>query len=455
MTSTSSNTNIPNNLKMANNTKVSKNPEPERVNYLVPAASELKIPSDDVTVEQTDKFENMQMNDMSLRAALSHYTHPTTTQTMLDTIFKHPFNNFYINSDTGTGKTVMYLLACINQIDSSIKGTQALIMVPTKELGMQIYNEAVRISINSGLTIAYHRGQGIDRNEKQKNFRVNTEDIYSTNSKNRDGTEQLVIGTPGKLLQLFHAPGFIGFVGGRGRTVRLFGDHVKIIVMDECDKIFAANSREMGDQCEEIIRRIDSQKLFVSATVTDAMLNFCEIYEPVILAVDTNNSNRSLHYYIKLNETEKISALEAFVDMFEGGSVFVFVNSTKKAQRIYEDLDDHAYSVGLVHSKLSNSERTAALKNFKECNTKILVCTDVCARGIDIVTADLVFVYDWDPEGSHQDYKHRSGRAGRGDKTGRCISFLNDDNSNSTPYDITRMQNALNITFTAVSFPQK
>ncbi len=314
-------------------------------------------------------------------------------------------------AQTGTGKTAAFLTAIVDDLlknpieDERYAGeARALVIAPTRELVVQIADDAKALTKYTDLTVHTLVG-GMDYGKQQQ--------------KVRDKYIDILVATPGRLLDF-----------ASNKDVHL--DQVEILVLDEADRML-----DMGfiPQVRRIVRltprRENRQTLFFSATFTDDVMRLAEQWthepcsveiEPESVATDTVEQKVYL-----VSASEKYSLLTNLARQPEVDSLIVFANRRDECRRLYEQLLKHGFNVGLLSGEVAQNKRMKTLESFKSGKTNILVATDVAGRGIHINNISHVvnFTLPEEPE----DYVHRIGRTGRAGKTGVSISFACEDDA--------------------------
>lgn len=297
-------------------------------------------------------------------------------------------------ANTGTGKTAAFLIPLVhNVITNKIK--RVLIMAPTRELAAQIVTE-----LNSFMA---HTGQ----------------------------SAALCIGgvniTP-QILKLRKNPAFI--IGTPGRLKDLMQQHVlnlatcNAVVLDEVDTML-----DMGflNDITFLLSKIPQkrQSLFFSATVSPSIRTLTQSFltQPVSISVETRKSAEKVNQdIIQVNGRNKIDLLHDLLIKPGFDKVIIFVRTKRAADKLAKKLIEHGFEVATIHGDKSQAQRTKALAAFKNDKVKILLATDVVARGIDI--DEVTHVINFDLPATHEDYIHRIGRTGRADKVGQAITFI-------------------------------
>ncbi|ODV71063.1 DEAD/DEAH box helicase [Cyberlindnera jadinii NRRL Y-1542] len=306
---------------------------------------------------------------------------------------------------SGLGKTAVFVLSTLQQLDPVPGEISTVVVCHTRELAYQIRNEYQRFSkyMPDVKTAVFYGGTDIKKDAEIL--------------KNKDTTPHIVVATPGRLQALI-----------RDKYIRL--NHVKNFVIDECDKVL--ETLDMRRDVQEIFRATPHEKqvMFFSATLSPEIRPICKkfLQNPLEIYVD-DEAKLTLHglqqYYIKLAEKEKNRKLAELLDSLEFNQVIIFVKSTRRADELSKILNAANFPAIAVHSALSQDERIARYKSFKDFNKRICVATDVFGRGIDIERINLAINYDLPTEADQ--YLHRVGRAGRFGTKGLAVSFVSSE----------------------------
>lgn len=295
-------------------------------------------------------------------------------------------------AQTGTGKTLAFGIPLVQRLlqDKS----RALVLLPTRELAVQVEESLRKISFNSGLrTISLIGGEAINRQ------------IYGLKYNPR-----IMIATPGRLLDHY-----------KRKTINL--ENISVLVLDEADMMFDLG---FAPQIEEIIQLtpINRQTLLFSATMPAPIIKLAEKYlkSPLQIEVAPAGTTAELvdqEIYL-VHREERLETLKKILLDYKN-LVLIFVRTKHGATNLTEKLKTDGHQVSEIHSNLSFGQRKMALASFKNGTKRILVATDVAARGLDIKDIELVLNFDL-PDNS-EDYVHRIGRTARAGKGGKAISF--------------------------------
>jgi len=337
---------------------------------------------------------------------------PELNRAIVDCGFEHPSEvqhecipqailgtDVLCQAKSGMGKTAVFVLACLQQIDASEKVVRTMVICHTRELAYQIKHEFDRFAkyfadVKCGVV---YGGVPISKDKEML----------------KESCPQILIGTPGRVLGLL-----------REKDLKL--DKLTQFVLDECDKCL--DKLDMRKDIQQIFIETPKKKqvMMFSATMTAETRALCKKFmqDPHEIRVD-EESKLTLHgllqYYVKLSEKEKNRKLNDLLDALEFNQVVIFVKSVQRAIALDKLLVECNFPSIAIHSGLNQEDRIARYKQFKEFQKRIMVSTDLFGRGIDIERVNIVINYDM-PDDSDS-YLHRVGRAGRFGTKGLAITF--------------------------------
>lgn len=297
---------------------------------------------------------------------------------------------------TGTGKTFAFMLPIVENIDITKPYIQALIITPTRELAIQITNEAKKLAEAKDISIlAAYGGQDVERQLRQLKRGVN-----------------IVIGTPGRLLDHI-----------RRKNIDLSG--VKMVVLDEADEML--NMGFLKD-VEEIIYKTSKtrQTMLFSATMPRQLRTLAAKYMKSPVEIQVQGEKVTLdeinQVVIETTDRGKQDALCSIIDEERPFMAIIFCRTKRRVKELNDDLISRGYNSDEIHGDLSQAKREKVIKAFRDMKLQLLVATDVAARGLDIEGVTHIFNYDIpeDPES----YIHRIGRTGRAGETGKAFTFV-------------------------------
>jgi ATP-dependent RNA helicase DeaD len=299
-------------------------------------------------------------------------------------------------SQTGTGKTLAYLLPILEKADPGSKEVQAVVLVPTQELGMQIFAQMEIYGKPLGLRAQSLIG-GASAQRQIEKLRQHP---------------HLVVGTPGRILELI-------------KLRKLKVHQVRTVVVDEADQVFELSSKS---EVEEVLKSMlrSRQLLFFSATVTEAIRQTAEQWmkDPLLLLVEPEKkvAETLTHESLLTVEREKIDNLRRLIRLLKPASALVFVNDTDIVGEIVAKLQFSGLEIEAIYGDATKQDRTKFMSRFREGRLKLLLATDVAARGLDI--QGLTHVINFDPPPDAEHYVHRAGRTGRMGKSGSVITMV-------------------------------
>lgn len=301
-------------------------------------------------------------------------------------------------SPTGTGKTLAYLLPLLQIVDETNQGVQAVVLASSQELVMQVYQEFQKWSEGSGIRGASFIGGANLKRQLEK-------------LKKRP---QVVFGTPGRMYELI-------------KQKKLKMHEVKTLVLDEGDQLLVP---EHIGTIRNIVKSTmaSRQVMMFSATLKNETEQLAHemTRDAEVIRINKEEeipSGKVEHIFFSCEPRDKMKLLEKIARL-EDIKVLAFINDITEISVVAAKLNFKELSVGLLHGELKKMERQAALKNFREGKLKMLIATDVAARGLDIQGVTHVVHIDM-PKDINQ-YIHRSGRTGRMGADGTVISLVTD-----------------------------
>ncbi|KJS37126.1 MAG: DEAD/DEAH box helicase, partial [Rhodospirillaceae bacterium BRH_c57] len=307
-------------------------------------------------------------------------------------------------AQTGTGKTASFTLPMIDVLASGrakARMPRSLILAPTRELANQVAENFTKYGKFQKLNMA---------------LLIGGESFVEQNKVLERGVDVL-IATPGRLMDMFD----------RGKI--LLRD-VKILVIDEADRML-----DMGfiPDVERIVGLLPPlrQTLFFSATMDKNIRKLADafLHNPKEVKVDpgTSAAETVTQRMVVVDATEKRDALRHVIRMEDVRNAFIFCNRKRDVGMLYKSLTKHGLDVAQLHGDMPQNERTATLARFKAGEVRLMVCSDVAARGIDI--ADVSHVFNFDVPIHSEDYVHRIGRTGRAGREGRAYTIATPDDA--------------------------
>lgn len=347
--------------------------------------------------EELESFRVLGLSDKTLEALSEKgFSEPTDIQRECIPLLLENKLDVIGQARTGTGKTAAFALPILETIDEKDKSTQALILAPTRELAMQVASEIDSLKGKREISVdAIYGGTS-----------------YENQFKKLKKGLQIVVGTPGRIQDHLD----------RG-TLNI--SKISFAVLDEADEML-----DMGfvEDIEKILANSpkDKRMLLFSATMPDPILrlaeNFMRDYTVVRIKKQESEEVLTEQYYYDLRESDKMEALCRIIDYSDDFYGIVFCKTKVQCEEIGRKLSERGYNAEALHGDLSQKQREIILQNLRDHKIKILVATDVAARGIDVqeLTHVINFTIPQDPEV----YIHRIGRTGRAGKKGTAITFV-------------------------------
>ena len=305
-------------------------------------------------------------------------------------------NDIVVQSHSGTGKTATFIIGLLQRIDPILDKTQCIVISNTRELADQTHKVFKSLSAFTDITCNLCIGGDMQ-------FKYYAESVR----------EHVIIGTPGRLCDLI------------SKNI-INTDNLKLIIIDEADDIL---SNSFVKQIKKIFQKIpqQAQVVLISATIPVEMSSlFDKILKPDYMSILVKDDVLTLdgikQYYINIDEHYKIDALMELYKYISIGQAIVYCNKKNKADELKHMLTEKSFSVSVLHGDMFQKEREDIMAEFRTGKTRILITTDILARGIDIQQVSLVINYDMPKY--PQTYIHRIGRSGRYGRKGSAINFV-------------------------------
>jgi len=366
-------------------------------------ANEKQMPIDqdyETEVDVLESFDDMGLKEEILRGVYAYgFEKPSAIQKRaIVPLAKN--KDIIAQAQSGTGKTATFTIGILQQLDMGLKECQALILAPTRELAQQI--QRVVMAIGDYLEVRCHACVGGTRVR---------DDIDTL----RNGVN-VVVGTPGRVYDMLSR-----------RVLR--PDHIKALVLDEADEML---SRGFKDQIYDIFQALPSSipvGLFSATMPPDALdLTRKFMREPIRILVKKEQLTLEgiKQYYVNVEKEEwKLDTLCDLYDTLNITQCVIFCNSRRKVDWLTDKLRSRDFTVSSTHGDLTSQEREVILSQFRTGSSRILITTDLLARGIDVQQVSLVINYDL-PR-NLENYLHRIGRSGRFGRKGVAINFVTKD----------------------------
>jgi len=299
-------------------------------------------------------------------------------------------------AQSGTGKTATFLVGALQRIDYGQKECQALVLAPTRELALQIHRVAVALGDYLGLRC--HACIGGTRRQDDTD-------------RLREG-QHMIVGTPGRVLDLLEKR-------------QLDSDYLRMLVLDEADEMLSVGFK---DQIYRIFKVLpsDMQVCLFSATMPPDILELTEKFmrQPVRILVkkDELTLEGIQQFYIAIEKEDW--KLGVICDLYETLTIaqsIIYCNTRRKADFLHVQFTMRDFTVSVMHAELNQEERALVMREFRSGSSRVLISTDLLARGIDVQQVSLVINYDLPTK--IESYLHRIGRSGRFGRKGVAINF--------------------------------
>jgi ATP-dependent RNA helicase RhlE len=348
-----------------------------------------------VAFEPKHKFEDFKIHEkLKANIAKRKFVHPTPIQ---DGAIPYVLDGRDVIgiANTGTGKTAAFLIPLINKVFHR-KKEKVLILVPTRELAIQIDEEFRDFSFGSGLRSAVCIG-GAHMDRQISDLRRGP---------------SFVIGTPGRTKDLIER-GHLDLSG--------FGN----VVLDEVDRMLDMGFVKDIKYLLSLVKE-ERQSLFFSATMENGAKDLAVkfLQNPVTVAIKSRPTSENVDQdVVHVNSREeKMENLHDILVQPQCSKVIIFARTKRGAERLGKDLVKRGFRAGAIHGDMSQGQRQRSLQGFRDGRLSILVATDVAARGLDI--DGVTHVINYDMPASYEDYIHRIGRTGRGSNSGHALTFV-------------------------------
>jgi len=347
------------------------------------------------------RFDDMGLSDELLRGVFAHgFEKPSAIQSVaIMPMLKG--RDVLGQAQSGTGKTGTFGIGLLSRIDPNLKQTQALVMAHTHELADQIADVIRKLSHHMKVTVVLAVG-GVPRH-------LNARDI-------RNGA-QVVVGTPGRIYDLANS-----------RELRF--DGLRCFVLDEADEMLRDRFAEQVGEIVNIGLPSSCRVAFFSATMPPEVKELADriLTDPVRIILKTAEVKLDgiRQFYVQLED--EAWKLDCFCDIFESLTIqssIIFCNTKERAERLYSALTERGFPVSVIYGEpMTQAIRQQRMNDFRKGTTRVLIATNLLARGIDVQQVSVVFNFDMPPFEDKENYIHRIGRCGRFGRKGTAISLL-------------------------------
>jgi len=303
-------------------------------------------------------------------------------------------------AQSGTGKTATFSISILQQIDITLPKVQGLVMAPTRELASQIHKVVVALGDYMGVQCLCCVGGGKVQ-----------EDIARL-----DAGVHIIVGTPGRVMDM---------ITRKALDTR----NIKIFVLDEADEML---SRGFKEQIYEVFKTMpeNAQVVLLSATMPTDVLEVAKKFmrEPVKILVKKEELTLEGIRQFYVNVEKEDWKLDTLCDLYEHLTItqaVIFCNTRRKVDYLTQNMVSRNYPISSMHGDMDQKERSAIMHEFRSGSTRVLITTDLLARGIDVQQVSLVINFDLPT--NRENYIHRIGRGGRFGRKGVAINFITED----------------------------
>jgi translation initiation factor 4A len=352
-------------------------------------------------VKVYDSFDNMELDDTLVRGIYAYgFEKPSKIQARAIVPMKSGVD-ILAQSQSGTGKTGTFTIGALTRVDPTIQAPQVLVLCPTRELAQQTEKVAFAIGRYMGLKVLSATGGNQLRS-----------DINAL----KNGA-QFIVGTPGRVFDLI-------------RRNELAIDKMRVVIMDEADQML---EDLFADQIKCILDfkfPKDTQLALFSATMPQNVLEIAENYlrNPVriLLPADEVTLDGIKQFYVECERDDwKLPILLDLYQQITINQAIIYVNKRQKAEWLAKQLHQHGFTLEYIHGEMDVAERKKRMEDFRSGAVRVLISTDLLARGIDVQQVSLVINFELPIQ--RENYIHRIGRSGRFGRKGVAVNLLHGD----------------------------
>merc|ERR1712080_313983 len=369
-------------------------------NYEGPAGMDPDGVIDSNWDEVTENFDDMNLREELLRGIYAYgFEKPSAIQqrAIVPCVKGH---DVIAQAQSGTGKTATFSISILQQIDTKLAQCQALVLAPTRELAQQIQKVVIALGDYMGAQCHACIGGTSVREDMRK----------------LDAGQHIVVGTPGRVFDMISR-----------KVLRTYD--IKMFVLDEADEML---SRGFKDQIYDVFRHLNSniQVVLLSATMPAEVLEVTTRFmrEPIRILVKKEELTLEgiRQFYVSVEREEwKLAPLCDLYETLTITQAVIFCNTRRKVDWLTEKMHQRDFTVSAMHGDMDQKERDVIMREFRSGSSRVLITTDLLARGIDVQQVSLVINYDLPT--NRENYIHRIGRGGRFGRKGVAINFVTDD----------------------------
>lgn len=376
-------------------------PATEREPYEGPAGMEVDGIIQSNWDEAVESFDNMNLNQELLRGIYAYgFEKPSAIQAraIIPCIKGH---DVIAQAQSGTGKTATFSISILQQIDPALNECQALILAPTRELAQQTQKVVMALGDYMPNCKCHACIGGTNIREDMRKL--------------EEGA-QVVVGTPGRVYDMIVR-----------KSLKI--NHIKVFVLDEADEML---SRGFKEQIHEVFQHLpqDVQVILLSATMPQDVLEVSKQFmrDPVSILVKKEELTLEGIKQFYVNVEKEDWKLDTLCDLYDTLSIaqsVIFCNTRRKVEWLTDQMSKNDHTVSSIHGDMDQKEREKIMAHFRSGSSRVLITTDLLARGIDVQQVSLVINYDL--PSNRENYIHRIGRGGRFGRKGVAINFVTAD----------------------------
>ncbi len=355
-----------------------------------------------------ESFDDMQLPDTLLRGIYSYgFERPSVIQQKgIKPITEG--KDILGQAQSGTGKTATFCIGSMTRIDPTLKAPQVLVLTPTRELAQQIEQVAKGLSSNMGLFV-YCAVGGTELHHDLKAL---------------DKGAQFIIGTPGRIYDLMTRKA----LSGNGQA--LPRNNIRVLILDEADQMLEDKFHEQVMAILDLGFPTSTQVALFSATMPEEVRDVATrmLREPVKILIPPEEVTLEgiRQFMVELPKEEwKIEALIDIYSQLNINQAMIYCNKRQRVEWLAEKLQGQGFPVNYIHGEMEVSERKRRMQEFRSGSVRVLISTDLLARGIDVQQVSLVINFELPT--NQENYIHRIGRSGRFGRKGVAINFIGPD----------------------------
>jgi superfamily II DNA/RNA helicase len=354
---------------------------------------------EDTDIEIVNDFDDMGLKEPLLRGIYGYGFEVPSDIQKKGIVLISKKEDIIVQSRSGTGKTGTFIIGLLNIINETLNECQAIVLVPTRELAIQVADVCKNLGLYTNIKpVLCVGGSHVDENRRELECKF----------------PKIIIGTPGRVQDIMNR--------------KYFNEKfVASLVMDEADELLSQGFISQVRSIIRVLPKTTSISLFsatLSEEVKDITLNFMSNPKKILVKHDEVSLEGIRQFYILTNNDE--DKYGVFKDLFSIVTVdqtMVYVNSKKSADMLQSRLTSEHYSVSVIHSQMSSTERSDVMEDFRNGRSRVLISTDLLARGIDVQRVSVVINYEI-PYKNMESYIHRVGRSGRFGRKGTAINIV-------------------------------